>query len=106
MYKIYLVPILLSLSMCAPAPVTPPAHAEIVTYREELHGEVNLYNPDQWMQMYGIYERNRRREIMEQNMTDPITSINSALENFWEETDGSNDPTESEELLQLSSDGD
>ena len=52
------------------------------------------------------YERNRRREIMEQNMTDPITSINSALENFWEETDGSNDPTESEELLQLSSDGD
>ena len=106
MYKIYLVPILLSLSMCAPAPVTPPAHAEIVTYREELHGEVNLYNPDQWMQIYGIYERNRRREIMEKNMTDPITSINSALENFWEETDGSNDPTESEELLQLSSDGD
>ena len=47
------------------APVTdPPAHAEIVTYREELHGEVNLYNPDQWMQMYGIYERNRRREII------------------------------------------
>ena len=34
--------------------------------------------------MYGIYERNRRREIMEQNMTDPITSINSALEDFWE----------------------
>ena len=106
MYKIYLVPILLSLSMCAPAPVTPPAHAEIVTYREELQGEVNLYNPDQWMQMYGIYERNRRREIMEQNMTDPITSINSALENFWEETNGNNDPTESEELLQLSSNGD
>ena len=67
------------------APVTdPPAHAEIVTYREELQGEIDLYNPDQWMQMYGIYERNRRREIMEQNMTDPITSINSALEDFWE----------------------
>ena len=106
MYKIYLVPILLSLSMCAPAPVTPPAHAEIVTYREELHGEVNLYNPDQWMQMYGIYERNRRREIMEKNMTLPSDTINSALENFWEETDGSNGSTESEELLQLSSDGD
>ena len=67
------------------APVTdPPAHAEIVTYREELQGEIDLYNPDQWMQMYGIYERNRRREIMEQNMTDPKTSINSALEDFWE----------------------
>ena len=99
MYKIYLVPILLSLSMCAPAPVTPPAHAEIVTYREELQGEVNLYNPDQWMQMYGIYERNRRREIMEQNMTDPITSINSALEDFWEKQDGSNGSTEQEKLL-------
>ena len=99
MYKIYLVPILLSLSMCAPAPVTPPAHAEIVTYREELHGEVNLYNPDQWMQMYGIYERNRRREIMEQNMTDPITSINSALEDFWEKQDGSNGSTKQEKLL-------
>ena len=99
MYKIYLVPILLSLTMCAPAPVTPPAHAEIVTYREELHGEVDLYNPDQWMQMYGIYERNRRREIMEQNMTDPITSINSALEDFWEKQDGSNGSTEQEKLL-------
>ncbi len=82
------------------APVTdPPAHAEIVTYREELDGEINLYNPDQWMQMYGIYERNRRREIMEQNMTDPKTSINSALEDFWEKQNGSNDSTESEELL-------
>ena len=99
MYKIYLVPILLSLTMCAPAPVTPPAHAEIVTYREELHGEVDLYNPDQWMQMYGIYERNRRREIMEQNMTDPITSINSALDDFWEKQDGSNGSTEQEKLL-------
>ncbi|BCV08280.1 MAG: hypothetical protein CM15mL5_0420 [uncultured marine virus] len=43
---------------------------------------------------------------MLQNRTEPDDSINSALENFWEETDGSNDPTESEELLQLSSDGD
>ena len=86
------------------APVTdPPAHAEIVTYREELHGEVDLYNPDQWMQMYGIYERNRRREIMEQNMTDPKTSINSALMEF---NNGSNGSTEQKELLQLPSDGD
>ena len=84
MKKLLIIP-LFFLTMCGTAPMTdPPAHAEIVTYREELHGEVNLYNPDQWMQMYGIYERNRRREIMEQNMTDPITSINSALEDFWE----------------------
>ena len=38
--------------------------------------------------------------------TNPTDAINSALDSFWEETDGSNDTTESEELLQLPSDGD
>ena len=38
--------------------------------------------------------------------TNPTDAINSALDSFWEETDGSNGSTESEELLQLSSDGD
>ena len=39
-------------------------------------------------------------------MTQPSDAINSALDSFWEETDGSNGSTESEELLQLPSDGD
>ena len=38
--------------------------------------------------------------------TNPTDAINSALDSFWEETDGSNGSTESEELLQLPSDGD
>ena len=38
--------------------------------------------------------------------TNPTDAINSALDSFCEETDGSNGSTESEELLQLSSDGD
>ena len=37
--------------------------------------------------------------------TNPTDAINSALDSFWEETDGSNGSTESEELLQLPSDG-
>ena len=38
--------------------------------------------------------------------TDPSDAINSALDNFWEDSYGSNGSTESEELLQLSSNGD
>jgi hypothetical protein len=43
---------------------------------------------------------------MLQNKTEPNDAINSALDNFLEDSYGSNDPTESEELLQLSGDGD
>ena len=90
MYKIYLVPILLSLSMCAPAPVTPPANAI----------------PREQMEMImGALEYLREYEV-NQNRTEPDDAINSALNDFWENTDGSDDTTESEELLQLSSDKD
>ena len=41
----------------------------------------------------------------EKTRTDPEDSINRSLD-LWEEEDGSNDPTEQEELLQLPSDGD
>ena len=73
------------------APVTdPPAHAI----------------PREQMEMImGALEYLREYES-KQNRTEPDDSINSALENFWEETDGSNDTTESEELLQLSSNED
>ena len=42
----------------------------------------------------------------EQNRTPAEESINSAIDNLWEDDDGSNDTTEQEELLQLPSDGD
>ena len=73
------------------APVTdPPAHAI----------------PQEQMEMIWEALEHLKEYDMLQNRTEPDDSINSALENFWEETDGSNDPTESEELLQLSSNGD
>ena len=89
MNKVY-IPLLLSLTMCAPAPVTPPANAI----------------PREQMEMImGALEYLREYEV-NQNRTEPDDAINSALNDFWEDTDGSNDTTESEELLQLSSDGD
>ena len=47
-----------------------------------------------------------REHQSEQNQTPAEDSINSAIEDLWEEEDGSNGSTESEELLQLPSDGD
>ena len=89
MNKLLIIPMFF-LTMCAPAPVTPPAEAI----------------PQEQMEMIWEALEYMKEYDMLQNRTEPDDSINSALENFWEETDGSNDPTESEELLQLSSDGD
>ena len=89
MNKLSILPVFF-LTMCAPAPVTPPAEAI----------------PQEQMEMIWEALEYMKEYDMLQNRTEPDDSINSALENFWEETDGSNDPTESEELLQLSSDGD
>ena len=44
-----------------------------------------------------------REHQSEQNQTPAEDSINSAIEDLWEEEDGSNGSTESEELLQLPS---
>ena len=89
MNKLLIIPIFF-LTMCAPAPVTdPPAHAMEV--EEEL-----MWKALEYIQNYNIL----------QNKTEPNDAINSALDNFLEDSYGSNDPTESEELLQLSGDGD
>ena len=89
MNKVY-IPLLLSLTMCAPAPVTPPAEAI----------------PQEKMEMiWEALEYVKEYEVL-QNRTEPDDAINNALSDFWEDTDGSNDTTESEELLQLSSNED
>ena len=74
--------------------------------REELRGEIDIYEPMHWHSINQMFIRNARRTQIEKNMTQPFDAINSALENFWEQENGSNGATESEELLQLSSDGD
>ena len=89
MSKLAIIPVFF-LTMCGTAPVTPPAGAfELVV--EESH----------WDKVYHAIEYIKRGQ-REKNMTQPEDAINRALMEFEY---GSNGSTESEELLQLSSDG-
>ena len=125
MNKLAIIPIFF-LTMCGTAPVTPPAEActpplngsdfkcppfdddgpifpkPIVKPKPEIRGEIDIYNPTHWHQMQIMFERNARRNEVEKNMTQPDDAINRALMEFY---NGSNGSTESQELLQLSSDG-
>ena len=126
MSKLAIIPIFF-LTMCGTAPVVdPPAHAcsprldgkptycpppdvgpifpkPIVKPKPEIRGEIDIYNPTHWHQMQIMFQRNARRNEVEKNMTQPDDAINRALMEFY---NGSNGSTESQELLQLSSDGD
>ena len=115
MNKILILP-LFFLTMCGTAPVTPPAGAcslpldgspancpderdLILIPRQELKGEVDIYNPDHWVQMQMMFQRNLRKGQIERNATIPSDAINNALDSFWEQEHGSNGSTKSEELL-------
>ena len=116
MNKLAIIPIFF-LTMCGTAPITdPPAHAcslpldgspancpderdLILIPRQELKGEIDIYEPMHWQQIQMMFQRNMRKGQIERNATLPSDAINSALDNFWEQKDGSNGSTESEELL-------
>ena len=121
MNKLAIIPIFF-LTMCGTAPVVdPPAHAcsprldgkptycpderdlvlkTVELPKQQLKGEIDIYNPIHWHQMQMMFIRNERRNKIEQNATQPVDAINNALMEF---NNGSNDPTKSEELLQLPS---
>ena len=88
--KLAIIPIFF-LTMCGTAPVTPPSHAFELEV-EESH----------WDKVYHAIEYIKRGQ-REKNMTQPEVAINRALMEFEY---GSNGSTESQELLQLPSDGD
>ena len=88
MNKLAIIPIFF-LTMCAPAPVTPPSHAFELEIEES-----------QWDFVYSAIEYIKRGE-RERTMSAPEDAINKALMEF---ENGSNGSTESQELLQLSSD--
>ena len=91
MNKLAIIPIFF-LTMCGTAPITDdPAHAFELEIEES-----------QWNHVYHAIEYIKRGQ-REKTMTDPSDSINKALAEF---NNGSNDTTESEELLQLSSNED
>ena len=119
---IILLPIFL-LSMCSDAPVTPPAQAcsppldgsdftcppwdfelddskpKPLIPKQELKGEVDIYNPDHSVQMQMMFQRNMRKGQIERNATLPSDAINSALDDFMEAQYGSDGSTEQEKLL-------
>ena len=67
--------------------------------KEELRGEIDIYEPMHWHQMQTMFQRNARRTRVEQNATLPSDAINNALDNFWEQENGSNGSTKQEKLL-------
>ena len=121
MNKLAFIPIFF-LTMCGTAPITdPPAHAcslpldgspatcpderdlilvpKPLIPREELKGEIDIYEPRHWQQMQMMFQRNMNKGRIEQTATKPGDAINNALDNFWEQQNGSNGSTKSEELL-------
>ena len=117
MNKLAIIPILF-LTMCGTAPVTPPAQAcsprldgeptycpphdcvlEPKIPRQEVKGEVDIYNPYHWNTLHGVFVENLRRKRIEENMTLPSDAINSALDDFMEAQYGSDGSTEQEKLL-------
>ena len=110
------------------APVTdPPAHAcsprldgkptycpdekdlilvprdKVTLPREEAKGEIDITNPYHFQSLQRMFQRNMRKGQIEKNATLPSDAIHNALAEF---NYGSNGSTESEELLQLPSNGD
>ena len=102
------------------APVTdPPAHAcsprldgkptncpkdlilvkPVELPKEQLKGEIDIYNPHHWQSIQMMFQRNARKGQIERTATKPGDAINNALDNFWEQEHGSNGSTEQEKLL-------
>ena len=102
------------------APVTdPPAHAcsprldgkptncpkdlilvkPVELPKEQLKGEIDIYNPHHWQSIQMMFQRNVRKGQIERTATKPGDAINNALDNFWEVQNGSDGSTEQEKLL-------
>ena len=73
---------------CQPLPKPKP-----VIPKEQVKGEIDVWNPHHLMNLQMMFERNKRREDIERSATKPSDAINSALDNFLEKQDGSNGST-------------
>ena len=86
------------LTVC-PDPDFPLEPTKPLIPKQQTKGEINVWNPYQLMNLQMMFERNKKIEDIEKNATRPSDAINSALDNFWEKQDGSNDPSKQKELL-------
>ena len=115
MNKLVLLLPLFLITMCGEAPVTPPAQAcsprldgeptfcpppdyippkpKPLIPKEQVKGEIDVWNPHHLINLQMMFQRNERRTSIEQNATKPSDAIYSALDNFWEKQDGSNGST-------------
>ena len=120
MNKLAIIPIFF-LTMCGTAPVIdPPAHAcsprldgkptycpderdlilkPVELPKEQLKGEIDIYNPHHWQSIQMMFQRNVRKGQIERAATKPGDAINNALDDFWEVQNGSDGSTEQEKLL-------
>ena len=74
---------------CPPLPKPKP----VVISKPQAKGEIDVWNPYHLMNLQMMFERNKKIADVEKNATKPSDAINSALDNFWEKQDGSNDPS-------------
>ena len=95
--------LLFTLTACGTAPIVdPPAHAcsprldgnptncptdlkDIKLPRDQVRGEIDIYNPIHWEQFQYMYLRNRMLDRLEKNMTQPNDSVNTAIEEYMQE---------------------
>ena len=120
MNKLVLFIPLFFITMCGEAPVTPPAQAcsprldgkptycpderdlilkPVELPKEQLKGEIDIYNPHHWQSIQMMFQRNARIGQIERTATKPGDAINNALDDFWEVQNGSDGSTEQEKLL-------
>ncbi len=76
-----------------PGDIPLPKPKPVVIPKEEPRGEIDVWNPYHLINLQMMFERNKKIEDIERNATRPSDAINSALDNFWEKQDGSNDPS-------------
>ena len=67
--------------------------------KEQLKGEIDIYNPHHWQSIQMMFQRNARKGQIERTATKPGDAINYALDDFWEVQNGSDGSTEQEKLL-------
>ena len=84
-------------TFCPPPDYIPPTPKPLIP-KEELRGEIDIWNPHHFIHMEQMFIRNARRNEIEKNMTQPDDAINKAL---MEYLNGSNGSTEQKELLQF-----
>ena len=66
----------------SPEPDDLPLEPKPVIPREEMRGEIDIWNPYHFIRMEQMFIRNARNNEIEKNMTQPEDAINKALKEF------------------------